>query len=528
MPEHLSSLDSSFLRVETATAHMHVAWSALLDAPEDGSRITLEALRASVSGRLERTPRFRRRLAHVPGGMSEPYWVDDEQFDIARHVVLLCDPDDRPDERRFRALADRALSEPLERTRPLWRVYLAPKMADGGTGMVAKFHHALVDGRSAVEVALLLFDVTPDATPAPAPDWVPEPEPGRTRLAIGALSGGAAESLRAARGVARIAGTPRAGGARMYDTVRRAALAVGDDLLRPAPASYLNVPIGPKRTLVGHRVRFDHVGEIRAATGTTVNDVCLAAVAGALRQTALSRGEAPRALKAMVPVNVRADDERHDLGNRISMAFLDLPVGLSSPGARLEAVRRAGADFKQSGKPEGTGTVFGALGMLPTPLRTGAAKMVGSKRVYNLTVSNIPGPRVPLYVLGARLREAYPVVPLAEDHALSVGIFGYCDHLHFGLYADPEVLPDVAAIPAALDAAVQALRRMAGRAGAPHALRGRAAAQARTRSSPRPRARSARSPGPAPTPPGRWRPRGRWPGPPAPRRPAPSPWPSWP
>ena len=127
MPEHLSSLDSSFLRVETASAHMHVAWSARLDAPEDGSRVTLEALRASVAGRLERTPRFRRRLAHVPGGMSEPYWVDDEQFDIARHVVLLCDPDDRPDERRFRALADRALSEPLERTRPLWRVYLAPE-----------------------------------------------------------------------------------------------------------------------------------------------------------------------------------------------------------------------------------------------------------------------------------------------------------------------------------------------------------------------------------------------------------------
>ena len=190
MPEHLSSLDSSFLRVETECAHMHVAWSALLDAPEDGSRITLEALRASVSGRLERTPRFRRRLAHVPGGMSEPYWVDDEQFDITRHVVQLCDPDDRPGERRFRALADRALSEPLERTRPLWRVYLAPKMAGGGTGMVAKFHHALVDGRSAVEVALLLFDVTPDATPAPAPEWVPEPEPGRTASSRSALSRG--------------------------------------------------------------------------------------------------------------------------------------------------------------------------------------------------------------------------------------------------------------------------------------------------------------------------------------------------
>ena len=208
------------------------------------------------------------------------------------------------------------------------------------------------------------------------------------------------------------------------------------------------------------------MAEIRAASGATVNDVCLAAVAGALRETALSRGQTPRVLKAMVPVNVRPDEERHALGNRISMAFVDLPVGLSSPAARLEAVRRASAEFKESGKPEGTGAVFGALGMLPTPLRTGAAKMVGSKRVYNLTVSNIPGPRFPLYVLGARLREAYPVVPLYEEHALSIGIFGYRDHLHFGLYADPEALPDVAAIPAALSAAVLALRRTAARGGA--------------------------------------------------------------
>jgi WS/DGAT/MGAT family acyltransferase len=252
----------------------------------------------------------------------------------------------------------------------------------------------------------------------------------------------------------------------MYDTVRRAAMAVGDDLLRPAPASYLNVPIGPRRTLVGQRVRFEHVADIRRSTGATVNDVCLAAVAGALRETGLARGEAPRALKAMVPVNVRADDERHDLGNRISMAFVDLPVELSSPAGRLSAVHRATEEFKASERPEGTGTVFGALGMLPTPLRTGAAKMVGSKRVYNLTVSNIPGPRFPMYVLGARLREAYPVVPLYEQHALSIGIFGYCDHLHFGLYADPEVLPDVAAMPAALAAAIRALRRTAVRGAA--------------------------------------------------------------
>ena len=446
---------------------MHVAWCALLEPPEGKPGPQLEALRQMIEGRLDRTPRFRRRLAYAPSGMGEPFWVDDENFAIARHVTQLCDPDDHPDARRFAALTDRALSEPLDRTRPLWKVYLAPRLADGKAGMVAKFHHALVDGRSAVEVALMLFDVTPDSDPVPAVEWRPEPEPGTARLAIGALGSSASESLRAARGMARMAGAPRSSGARMYDSVRRAALTVGDDLLRPAPASYLNVPIGPKRTLVYSRASLDTVLAIKRAGGArlqlTVNDVCLAVVAGALRETALARGETPRALKAMVPVSVRAEGEEATLGNRISLAFVDLPVHLSTPRARLAEVHRATKAFKKSGKPAGAEAVFDALGMLPDALRTPAARMVGSARVYNLTVSNIPGPPFPLYVLGSKLLEAYPVVPLAEKHALSIGMFGYEDSLFFGLYADPEAMPDVTVLPHALNASLLSLQRAAAR-----------------------------------------------------------------
>ena len=466
MAERLSSLDGSFLRVETANAHMHVAWAALLEPDPERPRPTLDRLRRSIELRLDLTPRFRRRLGFAPRGMGEPFWVDDHSFAVERHVTLLCDPDDRPDERRFAALCDRALSEPLDRAHPLWRVYFAPKLADGRAGMVAKFHHALVDGRSAVEVAMLLFDVTPDTEPAPASRWAPEPEPGTARLAIGALTDQAAESLRAARGVARIAGAPRAGGARIYDTVRRAALAVGDDLLRPAPPSFLNVPIGPRRTLVRFRASFDEVKTVKRAAGVTVNDVCLAVVAGALRETALARGEAPRPLRAMVPVSVREEDERTALGNRISLVFIDLPTQLGSPGARLAKVHADTTAFKRSGKAEGAGTVFGALGLLPDALRTSAARMIGSKRVYNLTVSNIPGPAFPLYVLGARLESAWPVVPLAEDHALSIGIFSYREHLHFGLYADPQALPDVGELRGALERSLAGLMRSIGRGGA--------------------------------------------------------------
>jgi diacylglycerol O-acyltransferase / wax synthase len=468
--ERLTSLDGSFLRVETPNAHMHVAWSALFDRSSNASPPLLDDLRASVAGRLAQAPRFRRRLRHPAGGLGEPFWVDDSSFAIERHVVALAGPDEELTRADFDARCDAALSEPLERDHPLWRFYLAPRVAGGRCGLLAKIHHALVDGKSAVEVALLLFDVERDAPLVLPTDWLPEPERGGTRLTIDALAGGAAESLRAARSLA-------GGGPRLAGTLRRAALAVGDDLLRPAPSSFLNVSIGPRRTLVHARARMADARRAKQAAGTTLNDVCLAAVAGALRELAMARGEAPSPLKVMVPVSVREDSQRGDLGNRISLAFIDLPLDVSSPRERLLAVHRATSEFKLSGRAAGTDTVLSALGMLPGPLRGTAARAVGSARVYNLTVSNIPGPDFPLYMLGCELREAYPVVPIAEAHALSVGVFSYRDHLHFGLYADPEALPDVRWLPGALSAAVLSLARAAAAAGT-RQRRGRPAAPA--------------------------------------------------
>jgi diacylglycerol O-acyltransferase / wax synthase len=450
MTERLTSLDGSFLRVETPNAHMHVAWSATFRVPPDRPRPSLRRLRASVASRLERTPRFRRRLAWPPPGLGEPFWVDDPSFDVARHVGLLGEPDEELDDRRFAELCDGFLSTPLDRRLPLWRIELAPRLSGGRCGMVAKMHHALVDGKSAVEVATLLFDVAPDA-PAQLPrDWRPAAEPSSARLALEALAGGAGEPVRAARRVARLAGSPLHGGRRVAGTLRGAALAVGGDLLRAAPPSRLNAAIGPGRTLVRHSTRIQEVLRVKRATGATLNDVCLAAVAGALRELALARGEHPRPLKTMVPVSLRGDAERAALGNRISLVFVDLPLHLSTPRARLEQVRRATAAFKASGRAEGAGLVFSALGLLPDPLRGAAARRVGRPRVYNLTVSNIPGPRFPLYMLGAELLEAHPVVPIAEGHALAIGIFTHRDHLFWGLYADPDAFPEVTDLPAAL------------------------------------------------------------------------------
>jgi diacylglycerol O-acyltransferase len=219
------------------------------------------------------------------------------------------------------------------------------------------------------------------------------------------------------------------------------------------------VPIGPRRTLVRHRTPIEEALRVKRAAGATLNDVCLAMVAGAMRELALARGERPEPLKAMVPVDTRAEDERVALGNRISLVFVDLPLHLSTARARLERVRRDTAGLKSSGRAGGTGAVLSALGLLPDPLRGAAARAVGSARVYNLTVSNIPGPRFPLYMLGAELLEAYPAVPISEGHALSIGVFSHRDHLFFGLYADPEALPQVRELPAALNASLLTLAR---------------------------------------------------------------------
>jgi WS/DGAT/MGAT family acyltransferase len=451
----LTPLDGSFLRVETPNAHMHVAWSGIYAPARDRARPSVEALRAKIAARLELVPRFRQRLAFPLLRLAEPSWVDDESFDVASHVTELTSSELPVSLAQFGELTDATLSQPLDRDRPLWHLYLVPRLEDERVGLIFKMHHALVDGKSAVELSLLLFDLTPDAEPESEPRWTPKPAPSGARLALDALVNGAAEPLRAARGFAQLVGTPGDGSLRA--TLRSAAFAFEQDLLRSAPTSYLNAPIGPRRVLVRHQAKMADIVEAKLRAGVTVNDVCLAAVAGALRRLAAFRGEAPQALKVMVPVSVRADDQRRDLGNRISFAFIKLPVEVASRAKRLELVHAETAAFKNSERPAGTGAVLGAIGMLPEPLKDRAARIASSKRVFNLTVSNIPGPRFPVYMLGAELEEAYPVVPLGGEHSLSIGMFSYRDGLFFGLYADPEALPEVSRLPKLLNAEVLAL-----------------------------------------------------------------------
>jgi diacylglycerol O-acyltransferase / wax synthase len=457
MPTRLTPLDNSFLRVEGPNSHMHVAWAGLLEPHPKRPRPAVETLRAKVAARLRHLPRFRQRLAFPPLGFGEPFWVDDSDFDVASQVTGLSEGHLPVSRRRFQAMTDAVLSEPLDRARPLWHIYLVPRLEDGRTGVICKLHHAMVDGKSAVEVALLLFDDSADGEEETPDEWSPSKAPTGARLAFDSLVGDATESLRTVRDVALMAGSSGESG--LAGTFRRAALAVERDLLRSAPPSHLNVPISPERMLVTYDARMSDIARARRETGATVNDVCLAAVAGALRRLALLRGEHPRALKVMVPVSIREDEQRQALGNRISFAFIDLPVHLRSTHARLEHVQAATSEFKRSGRAAGTDAVLSMLGALPAVLKDRAARVAASPRMYNLTVSNIPGPPSPVYMLGAELREAYPVVPIADGHSLSIGMFSYLDRLFFGVYADPKALPEAETLPRALEASILALAR---------------------------------------------------------------------
>jgi len=438
---------------------MHVAWKGIFE-PRAGSVVTVEELRRAITGRLQFAPRFRQRLAFTPGGFAEPVWVDDERFDVAEHVVALAEPGQVMPRARFDELCDAALSLPLDRSRALWSLHVAPQLEDGSLGLVMKAHHAMVDGKSAVELALLLLDLSPDAPEAQADDWVPQPAPSSARLAIDAMVDNGGESLRAAAGVARAVASPRLAG-----TLRRAALAVGEDLLRAAPSSYVNARLTPQRILLHHTHGIEPLLAAKTQLGVTLNDLALTAVSGALRELAARARERPQSLKAMVPVSTRAPEQTADLGNQISFVFVDLPVGMATAADRLAAVRSATARFKEQDRAAGGAAILGSLGVLPAPVKGAAARMAAAPRTYNLTVSNVPGPRVPVWLRGCALREAVPVIPLADGHALSIGIFSYADRITFSAYADPHALPQVADLPIALCASLLDVTALAAPAG---------------------------------------------------------------
>ncbi|HWA66785.1 MAG TPA: wax ester/triacylglycerol synthase family O-acyltransferase, partial [Mycobacteriales bacterium] len=403
MTQRLSALDASFLYLESPTTAMHVG-SVARFTPPDGEPFDYEAFCDLVARRISLVPRYRQKIRWVPGHLANPVWVDDEDFDITYHVRRSALPKPGNDD-QLRQLVGRLQARPLDRSRPLWEIYLVEGLADGRFAIITKTHHAMVDGISAVDIGTVLLDVTRTPEPTPEDHWVPAPEPSRVGLLLGAVT----DTLRrptVAIDTARSGlGDARAVAGRALGALGGIA-SVAKTSLRSAPDSPLNATIGEQRRFGMASTSLDDYKRIRKTHGGTVNDVVLATVAGALRAWLLTRGESvvpSTTVRAMVPVSVRGDSENGALGNRVSSYFVDLPVGEPSAVVRLHQVSFAMKAHKDSGSAVGADALVRLTGFAPPTIHSAAARLGAglSRRLFNVIVTNVPGPQFPLYAMGA-------------------------------------------------------------------------------------------------------------------------------
>jgi len=461
--DRLAALDSSFLHLERLETPMHVgAMSVFEGAPFLGGdgHFRLADVRELVASRLHLVPRFRKRLMQVPAQLGRPIWVDDDRFDIAYHVRLTALPS--PGTRaQLLTLTERVQAGLLDRSRPLWELWFVEGLEDGNIGLIQKTHHALVDGVSAVDVATVLLDFTPDPAVLDAPAWTPEPAPSPEQLLVDSVVERVTEPAEVARGFRRIVRGPRRALDRASQLARSMSTLVDRNAI--APRTSLNRRVGRNRRFEPVRVSLDDVKAVRKKLGGTVNDVVLAGVAGGLARLLESRDELEPGLtlKVMCPVSVRDESEQMQLGNRVSAMFVPLAVGEPDPMRRLEAVRAVTADLKE--RQQAVGAAFlSDLTQYAAPTLMGmAARLAHRQPFFNLIVTNVPGPQTPLYCMGGRMLEAYPIVPLTRNLSVVVGILSYCGQLHLGLFADRDAFADLGVLAGGIEDAFAELCKIA-------------------------------------------------------------------
>jgi WS/DGAT/MGAT family acyltransferase len=440
--DRLTALDASFLHQEGPESHMHIGALTMFDGPPPH----FDELIALIEARLHLVPRYRQRLAHTPLDRGRPVWVDDAAFRLPYHVrhVALPAPGGRAE---LLMLLSRVLSTQLDRRRPLWELWFVEGLDDGGFALIFKTHHAVIDGVAGLDLATVIFDLESagETERQPPPEWTPAPDPGL----LGLLAIGAVRDARDALGLLGDAVTAGAHPQRAARRVREAAEGLGEIVwaaLNPAPETPLNVPIGPYRRFLAVAGSLDDFKTIKNAFGGTVNDVVLAVVSGALRSFLQARGVRTEGLelRALVPVSLRGAAAGGDvIGNRLAALRAALPVYIADPRERLDAVRESMAGIKESRQALGAEVLAGVQNFAPPTILAQASRIQFSTRLFNLLVTNLPGPQIPLYVLGREVREVYPIAFLPRDHALAVAIMSYNGQLNFGLLADSQALPEL-------------------------------------------------------------------------------------
>jgi WS/DGAT/MGAT family acyltransferase len=456
--DRLTSIDASFLTNETSASHMHVGAILIFEGPPPKYVDLVEHVRS----RLGQVPRFRQRLVVPPLEAGRPLWADDVNFNLTYHIRHSALPEPGGEE-QLRQLAGRVFSQQLDRSKPLWELWLVQGMERDRFAILTKTHHAMVDGVSGVDIGTVLFDLEPSPPPAPVEDeWVPQAEPSTTELIARAATDGATWPLKLAERVVDAALHPEAAARKLTAALEGVAEVVGA-FADPAPDVPLNQPIGPHRRFVWARSELATFKRIKDALGGTVNDVVLTVVTGALREWLHDRGIRTEGLelRALVPVSIRTEDERGELGNRIAAMRGPLPVYVEDPARRLRVVSEQMEGLKRSKQALGAEVISRFNDFAPPTLLAQAARVNFSTRLFNLIVTNVPGPQIPLYVLGRELEEVFPVAFLPESHTMAIAIMSYNGHLGFGLLADYDSMDDVDEIAAGLSRSLEALEEAA-------------------------------------------------------------------
>ena len=462
--ERLSALDLSFLAVEDGQAHMHIGSVSIFDAAPlrlDDGALDFERILSFIESQLHKVPRLRQRIEWVPA-FGQPVWVDDSRFNLRYHVRHTALPAPGG-ERQLKRLAGRILSQEFDRGKPLWEYWFVDSLEGDRFALIAKLHHCIADGISGVEMANMLVGADPDYRPPPRTEWSPRPAPSASQLVLrelrhrlglplqllrAATSGGEGREAEAGPGLAE-------GFRNMVDLVSSA---------RGGSDTPLNMEVGPHRRFDWTRLSFETVYAVGASAGGTVNDVVLAVASGALRSFLRRRAVPVDQIdfRAAVPVSVRRPSEQKSLGNRVSSLMVRLPLDEPDPWQRLLRVIDTTHELKASGQSGGGELMAQLADVLPARLQIPLFRSLGRNLGANVIITNVPGVRVPVYLLGARQLATYPVVPLAANQALGIALLSYDQGLFWGFNADWDAVPDLHDLVLAVDECFEQLRESAG------------------------------------------------------------------
>jgi diacylglycerol O-acyltransferase / wax synthase len=456
----MSPQDASFLHIEDdSVTHMHIGTVGLFEGPPP----TQEEARAAIESKLPLVPRYRQRVHFVPLDIGRPVWVDDPHFVLDYHLRRTALPSPGGVE-QLHQLIGRVMSQRLDRARPLWEVWLAEGLDNGGWALLSKTHHCMVDGVSATDLLSVLLDSDRDPERTPAVPWQPDPEPNAAELVAQAVTSRMISPYEGVRSMRAAVTRPRRMAGQLAQMSK--GMQTFQRLLRGKTVTSLNGPIGPHRRWTWARGRLSDIKTIRQGCGGTVNDVVLAVITRGFRDLLLGRGEdvADRVVRTMVPVSVRAEHERGTYNNKVSAMFAELPVGVDDPVERLSAIREQMEGLKQSGQAVAAERLTALSGFASPMLLALGGRVAGRapQRNVQTVTTNVPGPQHPLFFSGRRMLEAFPFVPLGGSIRVGIAIFSYDGALNYGITGEYEHAADIEVLGRGIEEGIQELLGAAG------------------------------------------------------------------